>query len=360
MGAALLVVPGLAAAWLWVAPRGRARRACASCWPAARRWSWSAARGRCWWRSRPAADARGSRARATTAIWSLIVGYNGLGRVDGQAGGPAGGAAAGRRRRRRRVRRRHRPAAPARRRARRAGGLAARLRARRRRRAARRARRLRRADARTGWLIAVGGAFARLTAVAFSSAKGIFHPYYVSLLAPFTAALVGAGVGAVPARASAAARLGAAGDRRRRASTELVVLDDNPARSRGLPPRARGRPAVAAAVALAAPARRVRAARSPSRWPALLLAPGDLGGADARARDQRDVPRRRPGRRGRRRRRRPGGGRRGSAAAARPRAAGGAAPAPRPAPAARRHRGGRPAAACSAATPARSPRRSPT
>jgi len=54
--------------------------------------------------------------------------------------------------------------------------------------------RLRRADARTGWLIAVAGAFAT-TAVAFSYAKGIFHPYYVSLLAPFTAALVGAGAG---------------------------------------------------------------------------------------------------------------------------------------------------------------------
>jgi hypothetical protein len=43
-------------------------------------------------------------------------------------------------------------------------------------------------------LIAVGGAFLS-TAVAFSFARGIFHPYYVSLLAPFTAALVGAGAG---------------------------------------------------------------------------------------------------------------------------------------------------------------------
>ena len=59
--------------------------------------------------------------------------------------------------------------------------------------------RLRRADARTGWLIAVGGAFA-VTLVAFSRAQGIFHPYYVSLLAPFTAALVGAGVGEIAAR----------------------------------------------------------------------------------------------------------------------------------------------------------------
>ena len=52
--------------------------------------------------------------------------------------------------------------------------------------------RLRRADARTGWLLLVGGAFTT-TAVLFSAASGIFHPYYVSLLAPFVAALVGAG-----------------------------------------------------------------------------------------------------------------------------------------------------------------------
>ncbi len=55
--------------------------------------------------------------------------------------------------------------------------------------------RLRRRDPRTGWLIAVGGAFLT-TAVVFSFASGIFHPYYVSLLAPFSALLVGAGVGA--------------------------------------------------------------------------------------------------------------------------------------------------------------------
>ena len=54
--------------------------------------------------------------------------------------------------------------------------------------------RLRRDDPRTGWLLVVGGAFLT-TAVAFSFACGIFHPYYVSLLAPFAAALIGAGVG---------------------------------------------------------------------------------------------------------------------------------------------------------------------
>lgn len=52
--------------------------------------------------------------------------------------------------------------------------------------------RLKRTDARTGWLIAVGGTFA-ITAITFSKAQGIFHPYYVSALAPFTALLVGAG-----------------------------------------------------------------------------------------------------------------------------------------------------------------------
>jgi hypothetical protein len=54
--------------------------------------------------------------------------------------------------------------------------------------------RLRRSDPRSGWLIAVGGAFA-VSAVVFSYASGIFHPYYVSFLAPWTAMLVGAGVG---------------------------------------------------------------------------------------------------------------------------------------------------------------------
>ncbi len=52
--------------------------------------------------------------------------------------------------------------------------------------------RLKRTDARTGFLIAVGGAWL-VTAVTFSRASGIFHPYYVSALAPFTALLVGAG-----------------------------------------------------------------------------------------------------------------------------------------------------------------------
>jgi 4-amino-4-deoxy-L-arabinose transferase-like glycosyltransferase len=206
MAAALMVVPGIAVAWLWVAPRGRraaigqllsggaAMVAVGAAWPLLVALT-------------PAADRPWVSGTRDNSILSLILGCNGLGRFGGQAGGPqafAGGPGGG-------------PgggvfggaAGPFRlldaslggqagwllgfav-----AGGLAILV-----------ASRLRRADARTGWLIAVGGAFAT-TAVAFSYAKGIFHPYYVSLLAPFTAALVGAGAGALRAGDRAARVLG--------------------------------------------------------------------------------------------------------------------------------------------------------
>ena len=195
MAAALLVVPGIVAAYLWVAPRGR--------WTAVRQLLAGGAAmvvvGGAWpalMALTPASDRPWISGTSDNSIWSLIFGYNGLGRLDGQAGGP-GGAAGG-------------PGggggggvfggdtgvfrlldsslggqagwllgfAVV------AGGALIAL------------TRLRRTDARTGWLIAVGGAFA-VTAVAFSYAQGIFHPYYVSLLAPFTAALVGGGVAAL-------------------------------------------------------------------------------------------------------------------------------------------------------------------
>jgi hypothetical protein len=70
--------------------------------------------------------------------------------------------------------------------------------------------RLRRADERTGWLIAVGGAFLT-TAAAFTFARGIFHPYYVSQLAPLTAALVGAGAAYLTQPSEAARILGPSG-----------------------------------------------------------------------------------------------------------------------------------------------------
>jgi 4-amino-4-deoxy-L-arabinose transferase-like glycosyltransferase len=210
MAAALMVVPGIAAAWLWVAPRGRlgavrsllaggaAMVVVGMAWPLR-------------FILTPAADRPWVSGTSDNSILSLIFGYNGLGRLGSQAGGPQafGGAGGG-------------PGGGA------GGasvfggasgpfrllgaslggqagwllgfavvgGLAILV-----------ASRLRRADARTGWLIAVGGAFAT-TAVAFSYAKGIFHPYYVSLLAPFTAALVGAGAGQLRSGDRAARILG--------------------------------------------------------------------------------------------------------------------------------------------------------
>jgi 4-amino-4-deoxy-L-arabinose transferase-like glycosyltransferase len=187
MGVALTVVPGIAAAWLLTAPNGRRRRALGQlagagavmtliggAWPALVELT-------------PASSRPWISGTSDNSALSLIFGYNGLGRVDGQAGGPGGGgfgggtffggssgpfrllngALGGQ-----------------------AGwllgfasvalvGLVV-------------ATRLRRCDARSGWLIATGGAFVT-TGALFSFASGIFHPYYVSLLAPFTAALVGAG-----------------------------------------------------------------------------------------------------------------------------------------------------------------------
>ncbi len=186
MAAALMVVPGIVAAYLWVAPRGR-RRALAQL---AAGGAAMTVVGLAWpvlmWLT-PAASRPWISGTSDNSIWSLILGYNGLGRLFGQSGTVGGGMGGG-------------------------GGMfggdsgvtrllnaslggqagwwlgfalvglaGIAL-----------ATRGRRADARTGWIIAVGGAFL-VTAVAFSRAQGIFHPYYVSLLAPFTAALAGAG-----------------------------------------------------------------------------------------------------------------------------------------------------------------------
>jgi 4-amino-4-deoxy-L-arabinose transferase-like glycosyltransferase len=187
MAVALMVVPGIAAAYLWVAPRGRPKAigqllaggaamvAVGGAWPVLVALT-------------PAADRPWISGTADNSIWSLIFGYNGLGRLSGQAGGPGGmGGNAG-------------PfggsTGPLRLLNEAMGGqagwflgfaLVAGI-------AVLVATRVKRTDPRTGWLIAVGGAFLT-TAVAFSYAQGIFHPYYVSLLAPFTAALVGVGYG---------------------------------------------------------------------------------------------------------------------------------------------------------------------
>jgi 4-amino-4-deoxy-L-arabinose transferase-like glycosyltransferase len=188
MGVALMVVPGIAAAWLWIAPAARGRLHALRQLLAGG--AAMVAVGLAWpvlvWLT-PAADRPWVSGTSDNSIWSLILGYNGFGRLDGQTGGPGGGGggamfggATG----------------PFRLLQSSLGdqagwllgfavvaGLAILV-----------VTRLRRDDARTGWLLVIGGAFAT-TAVAFSYASGIFHPYYVSMLAPFAAALIGAGVG---------------------------------------------------------------------------------------------------------------------------------------------------------------------
>jgi 4-amino-4-deoxy-L-arabinose transferase-like glycosyltransferase len=209
MGAALLVVPALAVAWMWVAPRGRLA--------ALRQLLWGALAmtvvGLAWpilmWLT-PAADRPWISGTSDNDIWSLILGYNGLGRLLGQDGGPAGGGGG--------------PgpggfAGPF-------GGSPGFLRLLNESLGGQAgwllgaavvaaigiavASRLRRRDPRTGWIIAIGGSFATI-ALAFSTAEGIFHPYYTSQLAPFTAALVGGGVGVLAGGGRRAAVFGAVG-----------------------------------------------------------------------------------------------------------------------------------------------------
>ena len=152
------------------------------------------------------------------------------------------------------------------------------------------------------------------TAVAFSFAQGIFHPYYVAQLAPFTAALVGAGVGLVPV---APPRRGLSPRPSRwrpgwRPSCSSCTTC--PVSSRGCPPSCSSRGAVTA-VALVAVRGRAARRRPRRRARAAAARPRELGRADARALDHRGhLPggragagrlRRRPGSRRPRRRWRP-------------------------------------------------------
>src|SRR5207302_3913549 len=93
MGVALVIVPGIAAAWMLIAPRGRLRALrellaggaamvlVGGAWPALVELT-------------PAADRPWVSGTSDNSVLSLIFGYNGLGRVEGQAGGPAGGGGA--------------------------------------------------------------------------------------------------------------------------------------------------------------------------------------------------------------------------------------------------------------------------
>ena len=259
---ALTVVPGIALAYLLIAPHGRPRAlrqllaggatmvVVGGAWPALVALT-------------PAADRPWISGTSDNSILSLIFGYNGLGRVDGQSGGPGGlggnmfGGATG----------------PLRLLNSALGGqagwllgfavvsgVAILL-----------ATRLRRSDARSGWLLAVGGAFLT-TAVLFSAASGIFHPYYVSLLAPFAAALFGAGVaqlldGCVSARVFAPIALAAG------VATELLVLHQYAGQLSWLPPVLIAVCAVAAVTLIGVVAPRVRTVAAGAAVVALLLAP---------------------------------------------------------------------------------------
>ncbi len=267
---ALVVVPGIAAAWLWLAPAGRANRVArgrlhalgqllaggmamvlvGGAWPLLVELT-------------PAADRPWVSGTSDNRVLSLIFEYNGLGRVDGQTGGPGGvagnmfGGATG----------------PLRLLNAALGGqagwllgfaLVSAL-------AILFASRLRRTDARTGWLLVVGGAFAT-TAVLFSFASGIFHPYYVSLLAPFAAALFGAGAaqvfsGAVNARVVGPLAVLAG------VVVELIVRADYSGQLTWLPPVLIVVGLLAALALLGFSSRAVRMAATAAAVAALLAAP---------------------------------------------------------------------------------------
>jgi 4-amino-4-deoxy-L-arabinose transferase-like glycosyltransferase len=270
MGAALLVMPALALAWLWFAPRGRvaalrqllaggiAMVVVGGAWPLLMALT-------------PASSRPWISGTSDNSILSLILDYNGFGRLDGQlggpqimgggnGGGPGGGTFGG-------------ASGPMRLLNEALGGqagwllgfavvslIALAI-----------ATRLRRSDPRTGWLIATGGTFL-VTAIAFSEAKGIFHPYYVAQLAPFTAALVGAGAAwFLSSRLSAgilAAAAVVAG-----VITELAVLHDNPGQLQWLPAILIALGGAAAVALIAVRSRQVRAAVVAAALGLLLLAP---------------------------------------------------------------------------------------
>lgn len=87
MGVALTVVPGMALAWLWVAPGGRTR----ALWELLTAGGVMAAVGLAWplfVELTPAANRPWVGGTTDNSVFSLILEYNGFGRLEGQAGGP--------------------------------------------------------------------------------------------------------------------------------------------------------------------------------------------------------------------------------------------------------------------------------
>jgi 4-amino-4-deoxy-L-arabinose transferase-like glycosyltransferase len=264
MGVALTVLPGIFAAWLWIDPRGRGRvRALGQLLAGG---AAMVAVGGAWpllVELTPAADRPWVSGTSDNSALSLILDYNGLNRVGGQAGVPTGvggnvsGGSPG----------------PLRLLSSALGGqggwllgfvlvtlLGMVL-----------ASRLRRSDARSGWIIAVGGAFL-VTAALFSFAGGIFHPYYVSLLAPFMAALAGAGFAELVHGGLGARIVGplavVAG-----VVAELVIRSRYPGQLPWLAPLLIAVGALAALALAVSGARRVRLLSAGGAMGALLIAP---------------------------------------------------------------------------------------
>jgi 4-amino-4-deoxy-L-arabinose transferase-like glycosyltransferase len=131
--------------------------------------------------------------------------------------------------------------------------------------------RLRRSDPRTGIVIAAGGAFLTC-AVVFSYAQGIFHPYYVSMLAPFTAVLVGATAGTV-LKGDRAGRLIGPRAILGGVATEVMVIDRGAADVRSLIPLAIVAGVAGAAVLAARVPAKVRGVALAVALGALLIAP---------------------------------------------------------------------------------------
>ena len=116
-----------------------------------------------------------------------------------------------------------------------------------------------------------GGSFLA-GAVLFSFASGIFHPYYVALLAPFLAALVGAGAGELFGR-RLSLRLVAPVAIATGVIVELVIRGHYPAQLHWLPPVLVGLGVLTIAVLALARSPRARAVALTVALAALLLAP---------------------------------------------------------------------------------------